>query len=355
MRKAHPRLTQPHVSPALHQPRPSFPKAPPSRYKLSTSRPLSSSTHPPSPPLSGPQRTKMQHPTFLSTPVTSTALLALLLATVLTSLLSLRPHLHLQLTPHLLQDHQFSRLLLFQTAYTNSSELLFASLIIYHLRLLERAFGSRKFLSLVLYSWAVTSGVIVGLLVIVGGISQRLLGPLDSDSDGGWNYVPAGPTAILFALLANWREVIPPVYKFSIALPGGAGGGGGGGDGDPNGSSATSPAAGEVTLSDKSFTYLLSLQLFLSQTPGSAVCAAVGWVVGYLWRLEVLPGARWRVNGWVVEMVGGERGGSGVEVERIRERLREGAGEGAAQGTAGGDAEGRRSIVNRVLDTFRGS
>lgn len=278
----------------------------------------------------------MQHPTLHHTPAISTLLLLLLLTTILTSLLSLRPFFHLQLHPHLLPQLQLSRIPLFQTTYANSSELLFASLLLYHLRLVERAYGTRKFLSLVVYSWAVTSCVITGLLVVVGGVSQRVWSR--EDGGGGWNYIPPGPTPILFSLLACYAYTIPSVYKFSLALPSAA----------PQSPMDMPP---EITLSDKSFTYLLSAQLALSQLPGSAVCAGVGWIVGYLWREEVLPGHRWRVGGRVVELVGGDDGEARREVERIRERL---AGEGGAGGVGQG-VEGSRSIVNRVLDTFRGN
>lgn len=44
------------------------------------------------------------------------------------------------------------------------------------------------------------------------------------------------------------------------------------------------------------------MQLALSQVPGSAIAAAVGWLVGYAHRRKMLPGARgWRLRGWRTE------------------------------------------------------
>ncbi|KAK4974090.1 hypothetical protein LTR28_010485 [Elasticomyces elasticus] len=92
------------------------------------------------------------------------------------------------------------------------------------------------------------------------------------------NVLPAGPTAIVFATLAQYHAAIPYIYKYRVSPP-----------------SPTSDAAG-IMLTSKSTSYLLPLQLALSQLPGSAITAAVGWVVGYAYRYEVLPGAaRWRV------------------------------------------------------------
>ncbi|KAK4994454.1 hypothetical protein LTR66_005525 [Elasticomyces elasticus] len=91
------------------------------------------------------------------------------------------------------------------------------------------------------------------------------------------NVLPAGPTAIMFAILAQYHAAIPYIYKYRVSPP-----------------SPTSDTAG-VMLTSKSTPYLLPLQLALSQLPGSAIAAAVGWVVGYAYRYEVLPGAaRWR-------------------------------------------------------------
>jgi len=76
--------------------------------------------------------------------------------------------------------------------------------------------------------------------------------------------------------------------------------------------------------------------------PGSFLGAFVGWVVGYAWRLELVPGAKWRVRPGVVRMLGGE---AGREYEGLRRRLR---GQGEERGEDG------RPIASRVLDTFRG-
>lgn len=256
----------------------------------------------------------MQQPGFSSTPLTRTLLYSLLAASILTSLTSTKPQFHLQIVPHLHPQHQLHRLPLFQTIYASSGELLFATFLIYHLRILERIFGSRKFLSLLLYAYAATS-ILTPALLVLGWAASR----------GKWNYLPPGPTPLLFALLAQYHAAVPGTYKFSVLLPGGA---------------------GEVSASDKAYAYILALQLAACQLPGSAVSAAVGWVVGYAWRLDLLPWTRWRVGPQVVRMLGGEA--EGREFEVLRQRLR------GQEGVDGVEDLGPRPIVWRVLDQFRG-
>lgn len=166
-----------------------------------------------------------------------------------------------------------------------------------------------------------------------------------------FNLLPAGPTPLIFGLLAQYHAAIPTIYKYRVVT------------------SASSNRAGHqddpyaLVFSDKSTTYLLAGQLALSSLPGSALAAAVGWVVGMAWRGEWGPGlwGKWRVPGWVVGEAKGERG-RGQELEGLRRRME---GEGAAARGTGADTaelgpgqggeQRRRGIVGGVADQFRGS
>jgi len=158
---------------------------------------------------------------------------------------------------------------------------------------------------------------------------------------GAFNHLPAGPTPLIFALLAQYHAAIPTVYKYRIVT-----------------SDAASPTShsGEVNglvFSDKSLTYLLAGQLALSSLPGSALAAVVGWMVGVAWRGEWGPGAwsRLRVPGWVV---GEKKAETGEGFDGLRRRLE---GEGSGSGIDGRtDGEARRRTLGRgILDQFRGS
>lgn len=159
---------------------------------------------------------------------------------------------------------------------------------------------------------------------------------------GLFNYLPAGPTPIIFAVLAQYHAIVPHMYKYKLAT---------------SNSTSTDDQAPGITFSDKSYKYLLALQLALFQWPGSLLGALVGWVVGYAWRMEILPRSltRWRLPGW---MVGIRTQRRSEEFEGLRRRL-EGEGSSTAtstgvQGQAEGEAGRRRNMGQQILDQFRG-
>jgi hypothetical protein len=197
---------------------------------------------------------------------------------------------------------------------------------LYHMRVIERLWGSRKFSSFIL-------SILLYTATLPPMILALLLRPL---SFNHLNYLPAGPTAIIFALLAQYHAVIPHVYKYRVATS----------------SSQSTRGIPEFIFSDKSMTYLLAAQLALSQFPGSILPAAVGWVLGYAWRSELLPGAaRWRIPGWF-----GSGKSDAERYEALRRRL-EGESTAAASGVEGQEAERgrqRRPLSTQILDHFRG-
>lgn len=150
---------------------------------------------------------------------------------------------------------------------------------------------------------------------------------------GLFNYMPAGPTPIIFAILAQYHAVIPHVYRYRVAA---------------SSAQPTNDHFAGLTFSDKSYRYALALQLALFQWPGSLLGAVVGWVVGYSWRNDLLPGAmtKWRLPGW---MVGVRSQKSRREFEGLRRRL-EGEGSSATASGVHGQTDidaGRRRPVGQ--------
>ncbi|RMZ67640.1 uba domain-containing ucp14 [Pyrenophora seminiperda CCB06] len=237
--------------------------------------------------------------------------------------------------------------MVWQATFTNSTEVLFAVLTFYQLRVVERLWGSRKFASFLVATLPYTTLLPPLLLTFV-------LRPL---SFGKLNYLPAGPTPVLFALLANYYAAIPYTYRYKIS-PWAANT-----TTSPSSSSSQPLYARSLTLTSKSLSYLPPLQLALSQFPGSCLAAAVGWGVGTAYRREMLPGAtRWRVPGW---MVGEEKKGGfeGLRARLDAEREREGGGVGLATGILAGETGGeergarqrqRRTLGEVVAEQFRG-
>lgn len=153
-------------------------------------------------------------------------------------------------------------------------------------------------------------------------------------SFGRINYLPAGPTPLAFALLAQYHAAIPYIYQYRLSST----------------FSPSNTADYGLQLTSKATSYLLPLQLAFSQFPGSFIAASVGWVVGFAYRREILPGAtRWRVPLWVL-------GESAVKKERFDELRRRMEGEaGSATGVETGAQETRRrGVVGGLVDQFRG-
>lgn len=150
------------------------------------------------------------------------------------------------------------------------------------------------------------------------------------------NYLPSGPTPLIFAFLAQYHAAIPSTYRYKLSTTA-----------SPSTSAST---ALTLTLTSKTTAYILPAQLSLAQLPGSLLCAAVGWAIGYAWRNEVLPYSGWRVPGWLVGETKAEesrrRGSDGFE--GMRRRL-EGEATASAVDAGGGREEGRRRTLGGLL------
>jgi hypothetical protein len=167
---------------------------------------------------------------------------------------------------------------------------------------------------------------------------------------GRINYLPSGPTATIFALLAQYHASIPSTYRYTIststpstptpAAPTSA-------SSQPNPPPQTFKKSLTISLSDKSTTYLVATQLALSQFPYMLLPGVIGWIVGTAWRADVLPlaagsgSSAWRVPGWVF----GEEGSS-FSISRL------GRGEGEA---SGGFESLRRRLENEAAAAASGN
>ena len=82
---------------------------------------------------------------FTNAPLTRLLVVLTISLAFLASLTATKPYLPLAIRPHLLDYHQYWRLLTWPLAYTNSTEVLFAGMTFYQLRVIERLWGTRKF------------------------------------------------------------------------------------------------------------------------------------------------------------------------------------------------------------------
>jgi hypothetical protein len=276
---------------------------------------------------------------FANAPVTKFLVLGVVASSIAASLFDCKQYFYIKVDAHLWNNLQLWRPLVFQMLYTNSAEVLFAASSLYHMRAVERLWGSRKFASFITLTWLINSILAPAVLALV----------LRPFSRAWFNYLPAGPTPLIFCILAQYHGLIPHMYQYrvsaSLKKP------------DP-----ASPDQDEnvpaLTLSNKTFQYVLALHLAALQWPGSMVGAAIGWLVGYTWRMELVPLAlaRFRLPRW---LVGGSRlPRSASHFERLRTRL-EGEGGPAVGASTGTQARGDsgsirgRTMGQQIMDQFR--
>ncbi|EFR03771.1 hypothetical protein MGYG_06771 [Nannizzia gypsea CBS 118893] len=239
---------------------------------------------------------------FTNAPVTKLALVFIIASSIIVSIADAKYLFYIQVNPHIWQYNQLWRFLIWPLCYTNSTEVLLAGMVIYTLRVIERLWGSRKFASFIISTLPLTTILPPLVLTLIAR-------PLSLNT---LNHLPAGPTAILFAILAQYHATIPTTYKYRLLT------------------SSSGASGSAITFSDKSTIYFLALQLSLSQLPHTILPAFVGWVIGYAWRAELLPSkiSSWRIPGWLY--------GGSSEHQRLRGASRNrGDGDASSSGTAG--------------------
>ncbi|KAJ5496113.1 hypothetical protein N7539_001229 [Penicillium diatomitis] len=306
---------------------------------------------------------------FTNTPITKGLLIYTIGSSIALSIFDIKYLAPIHVSPHFWPYAQFWRALTWHVAgFTNSTEALFAAMLVYHLRVIERAWGKRKMATFLLTTLPYTTLLPPILLALfVRPLSLNAL-----------NYLPSGPTAMIFALLAQYYATVPHTFRIRIGTSTSS-------SSSPDSTSTTTqpPSANTSTstststntpsskppspsltilLSDKTTTYLVAAQLALSQFPHMLLPSAIGWFIGMAWRAELLPGLSpathgFRVPAWIVgereRRVRGEadgsgrgvRAGGGGETERFEDMRRRLEGEVAASASGmdnlGGDRRRR--------------
>jgi hypothetical protein len=82
---------------------------------------------------------------FKDAPVSRSLVFGIVAASLIVSITDTKYYFYIKVEPHLWRYHQLWRILIYQLCYTNSSEVLFAAMTLYNLRVIERLWGSRKF------------------------------------------------------------------------------------------------------------------------------------------------------------------------------------------------------------------
>lgn len=80
-----------------------------------------------------------------NTPLTKALLIYTIASSIALSLFDIKHLASIHVSPHIWPYAQFWRALVWQVAgFANSTEALFAAMLVYHLRVVERAWGKRK-------------------------------------------------------------------------------------------------------------------------------------------------------------------------------------------------------------------
>ncbi|KAJ7506593.1 hypothetical protein B0H11DRAFT_2219285 [Mycena galericulata] len=169
------------------------------------------------------------------------------LTSILVSVFDVKHYFHLQLVPHISRHYQYWRLGVHHFAFSNSSELFIAEILLYNIAVqIERQFGTLKFAS-----FAVISTLLATLLEFISLILFHR---------AGLNFIPSGPSSLIFSIIYQYSRVVPSAYSFRIfGLP----------------------------LTNKSFTYVFALQLAIGHLPGSAASAFIGVLAGQIYRSDL--------------------------------------------------------------------
>lgn len=107
----------------------------------------------------------MLHTTMLSSgftnaPVSKSLVIYIVASSIALSIFDIKHLANILVDVHLWRYGQFSRVFLWQVAgYANSTEVLFAAMLAYHMRVVERIWGSRK---LAVSIWSATEYVLWG-------------------------------------------------------------------------------------------------------------------------------------------------------------------------------------------------
>lgn len=184
------------------------------------------------------------HPGFLHAAVTKAVISLTVLFTIFGSILNLYPHLILHL-PQIVYLYQIWRPVTHNLIFTTPGELLFGSVLLFFFRQFERQMGSSRFAAHTL----ITAALHTIFLLLVQFFFPTV--------------TPApGPYALIFSSLIHFFFETPKIYRFELL--------------------------NTIHLSDKSFAYLLALQLICSTPPRSFLSTASALVAGILYRLPIL-------------------------------------------------------------------
>eukprot|EP01041_Mallomonas_annulata_P011809 gene11809-24740_t len=142
-------------------------------------------------------------------------------------------------------------------AFSSLPQLIIGLMLMYTFRQFERQFGSKKFGSLVFLSYCISTLLQIAFVVLA--------------SSSGYSIVPtSGPFFFIYCMIPLFYQYIPKLHPLKISVLG-------------------------ASFSEKSWTYLLAIQLALSDGVPSVTACAAGFLAGFLYTIDGLGLQEFRI------------------------------------------------------------
>lgn len=238
---------------------------------------------------------------FTNTPVSRTICIFSTVAALAVLIFSLKPYVKLAIDPFIVEHSQYWRVATFQLSVVNESDYMLTTILWFQFKTLERLFGSRKYLSVIvlfaLYNAVVTFLVLcLGQLFIVGFVALFKLVVLRQQfaveyTDTVFNAVASGPFGLLSLLYVCHGAYIPVSYHFKILLrkP----------KEDDSGAQGTESSGSSITLTNHFQIHVLYTILLLNHGFSTLVPCLVGLLIGHLYTQDLLAGSK----NWVLPLL----------------------------------------------------
>ena len=149
------------------------------------------------------------------------------------------------------------RMVVHDFMFSSNGELFFGLVLLYHLRIIERLFGSKKYSSFIIVNSLMTTA-----LQVLGMLIFRNL------------KVPFGCYSLLFSSLYHYFSRVPALYETRLF---------------------------NIPMSDKSFVYIIAGQLLLNGGSHSLYAASCGWLSGLLYDYNFFAMKRFRLPATVTD------------------------------------------------------
>ncbi|EGW31381.1 uncharacterized protein SPAPADRAFT_154450 [Spathaspora passalidarum NRRL Y-27907] len=233
---------------------------------------------------------------FVNTPITRTICILSTFLALSLSILQWKHYVKLSIDPYIIEYSQFWRILTYQLAVVNESDFLLTILLWFQFKVLERFYGSRKYLSIIVL-FAVYNAVACLLLMSIGQllwyyanyfVKSTILHYDPSEihyTDTILNEIIPGPLGVLSSLYVSYGSYIPLMYHFKILLT------------EPETNEEGQPveesgSSKELNLTNKFPVHVLYTLLILNNGFESIVPCTVGLILGRLHTYDLLPGGK---------------------------------------------------------------